>query len=165
LGLRIVLGPRIPLGLRIILEDRILEEFRIILGHWEFPDVFPRISKMTHFPVIDNYSCCRWNNRMHPVTALMSGLISHRYCRSPYFNVLSELLKPFLTSFQEYSSWFLRIFSYVSKNFKEWRVIRYCMLIHIFSETTQYILWQPLHLVLWNNNWDFHLLYSFLLIL
>jgi hypothetical protein len=35
---------------------------------------------------------------------------------------------------------------------QEWCIVWYCVIIHIIGETIQYVLWQPSHLVIWDNN-------------
>ena len=67
--------------------------------------------------------------------------------------------------------WDAKNFLVCFREFREVCVIRYCLIIHVFDEeiqyilwhyeiihvvieTIKYILWQPWHLVVWDNNWS-----------
>ena len=48
--------------------------------------------------------------------------------------------------------WDAKNFLVCFREFQEVCVIRYCLIIHVFDEEIQYILWQPSHLVFWGND-------------
>ena len=140
--------------------------------------IIPRICKlvseklrMMRYLVLHNYSGCWYNNTMNKSRILSRFTIGvantifalHEYAnRFPRILRITWMISGIALSFMflmkqnnEYKQAQIlisEIFLACFRESQEWYIVWYCVIIHIIGETIQYVLWQPSHLVIWDNN-------------
>ena len=118
--------------------------------------MYPRISRMMRYLVLRNHSCCQWNNTIRScdnphILSFQTTTVNniHLPNSTPLILIAFSIwvLPRIILLWDLKSSWGLW------ENFLEWYFIWYCVIIHVVSETIQFILWQFSHLVIWDNGW------------